>query len=111
MDMSDALNPSISIADTNFSGVCFVSSYATRACRVSSCTSARVTPGSLSKAAVIEAGQPLQTMPCTPMTAVFGAASTTPAASASSRVITSANGAIPCHTVKLLGMGHIPARR
>lgn len=56
-DTSAALNPSMSIADASFWGVCFLSSYVTRASPSSSFTSACLTPGSLSKAAAMFVGQ------------------------------------------------------
>ncbi len=45
-----------------------------RAVAFSRLTSARVTPGSLSKAVATEAGQALQTIPLTSIVASFGAA-------------------------------------
>ena len=98
------------MAWTRRSVVVFESSKSTRASPCSRLTATRFTPGSLSKAAVIEACQPLHTIPWTSITAVFGAASTTPATSASSTVL-STSALIPCHFVDLLGTGHIPARR
>ena len=62
------------MAATSLSGEILASSNSTRASALSRLTSARVTPGSLSKAVLTEMGQALQTIPFTSMTATWGAA-------------------------------------
>ncbi len=74
------MKPSRSIAATSLSGEVFASSNSTRAWVFSRLTSARLTPGSLSKAVATETGQELQTIPFTSIVATFGAASPTVAA-------------------------------
>lgn len=69
------------MAATSLSGEVFASSNSTRAWAFSRLTSARLTPGSLSKAVATETGQTLQTMPLTSIVATFGAASATVATS------------------------------
>jgi hypothetical protein len=59
--------------------VIFASSNSMRAWAFSRLTSARLTPGSLSKAVATETGQALQTIPFTSIVATFGAASATAA--------------------------------
>lgn len=107
-----ALKPSRSIAATSLSGDVLVSSNSTRARALSRLTSARVTPGSLSKAVATEMGQELQTIPFTSMVATFGAASATVAAASRPR---SRSDAIARVTRRLIDAStsrgpHIPAR-
>ena len=73
------------MAATSLSGETFASSNSMRACALSKLTSARLTPGSLSKAVATETGQALQTIPFTSMTATFGAAAEIDAAARSER--------------------------
>ena len=107
--LSRARNPSRPIVCTRRSVVICESSNSTRASERSRLTAARLTPRSLSKAAVIEACQPLHTIPWTSMTAVLGAAATMLATSASSSVL-STSAMIARHIVDFVGTGHIPAR-
>lgn len=62
------------MAATSLSAEILLSSNSTRAEVCSRLTSARFTPGSLSKAVAAETGQALQTIPLTWIVATFGAA-------------------------------------
>lgn len=107
-----ALKPRRSIAATSFSGDVLASSNSTRARALSRLTSARVTPGSLSKAVATEMGQDWHTIPFTSIVATFGTASAPVAAASRPR---SESDAIARATRRLIDASvarrpHMPAR-